>query len=95
MKIFLKYSAYKLLYPKEFMHGRCVFQVVKMNEKQDVIDLSKEYSIVTQFTSFVAIEKRDKVGEVFTIQQKINGVFGTQRRPYLVIDHDDFTLCFY
>ena len=25
----------------------------------------------------------------------INGVFGTQRRPYLVIDHDDFTLCFY
>jgi hypothetical protein len=24
-----------------------------------------------------------------------NGVFGTQRRPYLVIDHDDFTLCFY
>ena len=32
-----------------------------MNEKQDVIELSKEYSIVTQFTSFVAIEKRDKV----------------------------------
>jgi hypothetical protein len=22
----------------------------------------------------------------------VNGVFGTQRRPYLVIDHDDFTL---
>nr|KAG5699378.1 hypothetical protein BaRGS_008286 [Batillaria attramentaria] len=35
-------------------------EVAKMNEKQDIIELSKEYSIVTQFTSFVAIEKRDK-----------------------------------
>ncbi|KAL8613683.1 hypothetical protein ACOMHN_029775 [Nucella lapillus] len=35
-------------------------ELAKMNEKQDVIDLSKEYSIVTQFTSFIAVEKRDK-----------------------------------
>jgi len=32
-----------------------------MNTKDYIIELSKEYSIVTQFTSFVAIEKRDKV----------------------------------
>ena len=31
-----------------------------MNTKQYIIELSKEYSIVTQFTSFVAIEKREK-----------------------------------
>ncbi|XP_070191086.1 protein mono-ADP-ribosyltransferase PARP4-like [Littorina saxatilis] len=35
-------------------------EIAKMNEKQDVIELSKQYSIVTPFTSFVAIEKRDK-----------------------------------
>lgn len=37
-------------------------QVVRMDEKQNIIELSKEYSIVTQFTSFIAVEKRDKVG---------------------------------
>ena len=31
-----------------------------MNTKNYIIELSKEYSIVTQFTSFVAIEKREK-----------------------------------
>lgn len=35
-------------------------EIVKMNTKNFIIELSKEYSIVTQFTSFVAIEKRDK-----------------------------------
>ena len=35
-------------------------QIVKMNTKNYIIELSKEYSIVTQFTSFVAIETRDK-----------------------------------
>ena len=33
---------------------------MKMNTKKFIIELSKEYSIVTQFTSFVAIEKLDK-----------------------------------
>ncbi|EFA82859.1 type A von Willebrand factor domain-containing protein [Heterostelium album PN500] len=37
--------------------------LIKMNKKQDIIDLSIKYSIVTEFTSFVAIEKREK-GEV-------------------------------
>jgi len=32
-----------------------------MNTKDYIIELSKEYTIVTEFTSFVAIEKRDKV----------------------------------
>ncbi|XP_076466190.1 uncharacterized protein LOC143297656 [Babylonia areolata] len=39
---------------------RTLHEVARMNEKQNVIELSKEYSIVTQFTSFVAVEKRDK-----------------------------------
>ena len=41
--------------------NRLKHEVLKMDEKKDVIELSKEYSIVTQFTSFVAIEERDKV----------------------------------
>ncbi|KAL8624962.1 hypothetical protein ACOMHN_039849 [Nucella lapillus] len=40
--------------------NRTHHEVAKINEKQTVIELSKEYSIVTQFTSFVAIEKREK-----------------------------------
>ncbi|XP_053398285.1 protein mono-ADP-ribosyltransferase PARP4-like [Mercenaria mercenaria] len=35
-------------------------EIVKMNTKDYIIELSKQYTIVTQFTSFVAIEKRDK-----------------------------------
>lgn len=40
-------------------------QVKKMNLKQYVIELSKRYSIVTSLTSFVAIEKREKVNVVY------------------------------
>lgn len=36
-----------------------------MNLKQYVIELSKRYSIVTSLTSFVAIEKREKVNVVY------------------------------
>lgn len=32
-----------------------------MNLKQYIIELSKKYAIVTSLTSFVAIEKREKV----------------------------------
>jgi hypothetical protein len=35
-------------------------KLVKRDRKQDVIQLSIEYQIVTQFTSFVAIEHREK-----------------------------------
>ncbi|XP_041352469.1 protein mono-ADP-ribosyltransferase PARP4-like isoform X2 [Gigantopelta aegis] len=35
-------------------------EILKMNLKPYIIDLSTEYSIVTQFTSFVAVEKRDE-----------------------------------
>lgn len=37
-----------------------LFQVMKKNKKNSIIQTSVEYSIVTQFTSFVAIEKREK-----------------------------------
>ena len=38
----------------------CV-QIVKRDRKSYIINISKEYSIVSQFTSFVAIEEREKV----------------------------------
>ena len=50
--------------PTFWMYHNTIWQVAKMREKQDVIELSKEYSIVTPFTSFVAIEKRDKVRQI-------------------------------
>lgn len=37
-----------------------VFQTKKKASKTAIIEMSKEYSIVTQFTSFVAIEERDE-----------------------------------
>ena len=40
-----------------------VLQIVKRDQKSFVINISKEYSIVSQFTSFVAIEEREKVRE--------------------------------
>lgn len=36
-------------------------QIVKRDRKSYIINISKEYSIVSQFTSFVAIEEREKV----------------------------------
>lgn len=34
---------------------------MKRDRKSFIINISKEYSIVSQFTSFVAIEEREKV----------------------------------
>ncbi|BFZ25340.1 hypothetical protein BsWGS_28378 [Bradybaena similaris] len=39
---------------------RTKHEVAKMDLKNYIIDLSKEYSVVTQFTSFIAVEKRDE-----------------------------------
>ena len=36
-------------------------QIIKRDRKSYIINISKEYSIVSQFTSFVAIEEREKV----------------------------------
>ena len=36
-------------------------QIVKKERKSFIINISKDYSIVSQFTSFVAIEEREKV----------------------------------
>lgn len=38
-------------------------QIVKRDRKSYIINISKEYSIVSQFTSFVAIEEREKVSQ--------------------------------
>ena len=39
------------------------YQIIKRDRKSYIINVSKEYSIVSQFTSFVAIEKREKVSD--------------------------------
>ena len=43
------------------MFSVCFFKVVKRDRKDYIISLSKEYSLVTKFTSFVAVEHREKV----------------------------------
>jgi len=40
---------------------RTQHEIVKRDRKSYIINISKEYSIVSQFTSFVAIEEREKV----------------------------------
>ena len=37
---------------------------MKRDRKSYIINISKEYSIVSQFTSFVAIEEREKVSRL-------------------------------
>ncbi|KAI0229496.1 Protein mono-ADP-ribosyltransferase PARP4 [Lamellibrachia satsuma] len=44
--------------------SRSEHEIAKKNRKNLILQLSTKYSIVTQFTSFVAIEKREK-GETF------------------------------
>jgi poly [ADP-ribose] polymerase len=39
-------------------------EIIKRKRKEEIIKLSIQYSLVTQFTSFVAIEKREKGEEV-------------------------------
>ncbi|XP_065907778.1 protein mono-ADP-ribosyltransferase PARP4-like isoform X3 [Dysidea avara] len=39
---------------------RTQHEIIKRDRKSYIINISKEYSIVSQFTSFVAIEKREK-----------------------------------
>ena len=36
-------------------------QIVKRDRKDYIISLSKEFSVVSKFTSFVAVEHREKV----------------------------------
>ena len=43
------------------MYTHVCVQIVKKERKSYIINISKEYSIVSQFTSFVAIEEREKV----------------------------------
>ena len=38
---------------------------MKKERKSFIINISKDYSIVSQFTSFVAIEEREKAREHF------------------------------
>ena len=44
-----------------YSNGTIHCQIAKRDTKSFIINTSIEYSIVSQFTSFVAIEKREKV----------------------------------
>ena len=45
-------------------------QIIKRDRKAYIINISKEHSIVSQFTSFVAIEEREKVSMKTTTGHK-------------------------
>jgi len=54
-------------------------KLVRRDRKQDVIRLSIQYNIVTQFTSFVAIEHRDKNEDLSKLQAlKIADLLGEE-----------------
>ena len=46
-------------------------QVEKRNRKQYIIPLSKEFSVTSKFTSFVAIEHREKVNSGDTFDRRM------------------------
>ena len=48
--------------------------MAKLSNKGKIIELSKEYSVVTPFTSFVAIEERTKVRYFKKIFITINNI---------------------
>ena len=51
-----------------------LFQLKKMDMKDYIIELSKKYSIVTQLTSFIAVEKREKVRNARRVWRYQRGV---------------------
>ena len=61
-------------------------EIQKRDRKADIIKLSIEYSIVTSFTSFVAIEKRDEsdkdIAYIPTIDKLVTE-HSVDRLPYL------------
>jgi poly [ADP-ribose] polymerase len=63
---------------------RVEHEIVKHDRKAYIINLSKEYSIVTQFTSFVAVEHRDEVpiGQflVYYVECKLGMVYTQSER---------------
>ena len=61
--LFLVTNSFTFMYHIAIMYGIQLgfeSQILKKNLKNSIIKISVDYSIVTQFTSFVAIEKREK-----------------------------------
>ena len=46
-------------------------QVEKRNRKEFIISISKEFSVTSKFTSFVAIEHREKVNSGDTFDKRM------------------------
>lgn len=63
---------------------RIEHEIVKRNRKNYIIDLSKKFSIITQFTSFVAVEKREE-GEVMNASQNFNDL--VQKNSMDILDY--------
>eukprot|EP01132_Coremiostelium_polycephalum_P004671 gene4671-5836_t len=64
--------------------------LIKVEKKNDIIDLSIQYSIVTPFTSFVAIEKRDKPETFKRVDLKqISDQIVTDKLPYIPWDEKE------
>jgi len=42
-----------------FSENKVEHEIIKRDKKEEIIRLSIQYSLVTQFTSFVAVEKRE------------------------------------
>jgi hypothetical protein len=52
-------------------------EIMKKERKPELIELSIKYSLVTQWTSFVAIEER-KPGETVSVQPDLAGTLSFQ-----------------
>lgn len=46
-----------------YSDDRNLHEMIKRNKKQKILELGLTYSLVTQFTSFIAIEKRNQKEE--------------------------------
>ncbi|XP_013399831.1 poly [ADP-ribose] polymerase 4-like [Lingula anatina] len=57
---------------------RTQHEVLKMNRKNLIIQLSTKYSIVTQFTSFIAIEKREKDEDMSSEGPRIEAILAEE-----------------
>ena len=58
-----------------------LFQLKKMDMKDYIIELSKTYSIVTQLTSFIAVEKREKVRNDKLMQEEFEDTKRGNQNP--------------
>ena len=67
-------------------HANC-FQILKKQMKADVIKLSVEHCIVTQFTSFIAVEQRHEVSVEHCIVTQFTSFIAVEQRHEVSVKH--------